>query len=170
MCLQVLGEYYRRREKSIKMSFVAPEEAACYLLIISSGITQWFGIVGNVGTRFWKAVHRNSIVLLRHSWTHYGRFGKTNDQKLYNRSLLSFQNLVPTLPTMQLSYSVTSYAASYRTTKGFIQPFSHAVVLPKTCKHTFIVKLVALPFNRYWGHLKYGDWTADKSRIMGLVS
>ena len=66
-------------------------------------------------------------------------------------NFLHFQNLVPTLPTIQLNHQ-TSLEDVYQISCSFIWSqkkglyyffFIYAVVLPKTCKH---VKLLELPF------------------------
>ena len=72
---------------------------------VPSDVTQWLKcIVGNVCARFWKAVHWFIIVIIK------------DITFFIPHVLCSFLNLMPTLPTMQLSHSLTSLEPVYQTT------------------------------------------------------
>lgn len=63
----------------------------------------------------------------------------------------AFQTLVPTLPIIQLSHSVTSLRAFYmqlpvEPKKCFILLFSTYPIVLKTCKNTLMYKSLELPF------------------------
>ena len=114
--LQVLGSTTANCECCCSMKpFVAPEEAACNLIRVPPVMSQWLTcIVGNVGTRFWEAVHWSNITLLQQCL-----------KTMIRSCFLPFQNLVFNLPTMQLEHWVTSLEADYAQLP--LEPF-HAMV------------------------------------------
>lgn len=82
----------------------------------SSDVSLWLGcILGNVGGRSLKA-HLSRITILLHCWTHYGP-KQTRDTALFiPHILLSFQDLLPTLPMMLHSHCVTPLETIYQIT------------------------------------------------------
>ena len=100
--------------RSIK-PFVAPEKAACNLIIPSCDVTQWLSYrVGNIGTRSWQSSLLVYFARLQYRCIYYGQFNNkwSKISPLFIPcTFLAFQNLMPKFPTMQFSHWITSLEA-----------------------------------------------------------
>ena len=89
--------------------------------------------------REWNQLKGNSTGL-QHCWIHYGQFRN----KWSKPTQQTFENPMPTLPTMQHSCWVTALEAIYQITCSFLMTYWKlypTFALPKTCKHMLICKI-----------------------------
>lgn len=64
VCLQVFGTLLQYGKSSME-SFVAAEEDACNVTIVSSDVTKWLScIVDNLDSRFQRAIYWSSVAVL----------------------------------------------------------------------------------------------------------
>ena len=82
----VVLDMWKRRIKC----FLATEEAVCNMINCT---------VGNVGSRFWRAVHWWSAELILHCWTHYEQL-KSKWSLKFCACYVLYKHLLTTLPTM----------------------------------------------------------------------
>ena len=121
--------------------FVAQEEAACKRCHTVAEL--------HCGSCRHQVLKRKNIV-----WNVKGISAFLNWVQWCHRTVMldqwtAFNNLVPTLPTMQLSYWVTSLETVYQIICSFLWSpkrmyttlFTHAVVLHNNCKHTLMCKI-----------------------------
>ena len=156
-----IGEHYCICEKwKSKKYLVAPKEAANNLL----NYLQWSPPVARL--HFGQCRHQIFGQALHFYNTHYGLIMdslKTNNQNRWQNDwyhswfLRPFQNLVPTLPTMQVGYWVMSPKSTHTIKCSFL--WSHktfTAAIPKTCKYTLMYKISGLKhrtmINWMWGN------------------
>ena len=112
--------------------------------------TQWLSrIAGNLGTRFWKAVHLSGSALLQHCSTRYQRKNQDKSPLFFIYSMHSssfFQNLVAASPIMQLSCWVTWLEAIYQITCSFLLSRNTCIIIFSHMQHS--LRTVKLPVTR----------------------